>query len=460
MSEQTLHLVRIIRQRLQAAIRRITLADLLFGLAVTLGIISAIWLIATAVEAGFWLDATPRMVLFWVFLLVTVGLVGYFLALPLLRLTGLLRGPSEEVVAERIGQRYPEVSDRLVNMLHLVEGRRSDAPAPLIDGAVRMLGERVRSVPFEEVESFERAKKASRLASLPIVGLLIFLVAAPGTFLNASHRLFSPGETFQRPAPFILDVQPGSLELVRGASLDVTVRASGSELPRTLLLSINNLDEDHVEEITLVPDSTGFFRHTLVNVRKSLRYRVTASPVQSIWYTARVTERPIMRSLQVALGFPAYTGIPPQRLAPNVGDVTALPGTRVTLDIGIGGRDVNEAFLRFDDGSSESLTLEGGQASGSFLLRRTGHYQVILRNTRGIENNDPITYTLNLLSDAFPSVVILEPDPLAELSDDMQVDLRVRINDDFGFSGLRLYYRLAESRFGEIAETFDFIPLP
>ena len=460
MSEQTLTLVQAIRQRLQAAIRRITLADLLYGLVLTLGIVSALWLLSTAIEAGFWLGTTPRSVVFWVFLIVTLGLVVSFLVVPLLRLVGVLRGPSEEAVARRIGTRYPEVSDRLVNMLHLVEGRASDAPTPLIDGAVRMLGEQVRAVPFEKVEDFERAKRASRLASLPVVGLLLFLLAAPGTFLGASQRLFSPGEVFQRPAPFTLDVQPGELDLVKGASLDVTVQATGSELPRAVVLSINNLDEDHVEAVRLVPDEAGLFRHTVVNVRRSLRYRVSAEPVQTPWYTATVTERPIVRSLNVALDFPAYTGIPSQRLAPNVGDVTALPGTRVSLDVGIGGRDVIEAFVQFDDGTRDTLNLEDDQAEGAFVLRREGMYQIVLRNARGVENSDPITYSLKLLSDAFPSIVLLEPAPLTELNDENDVGLRLRLNDDFGFSRLHLFYRLAESRFDDVMDAFIAIPLP
>ncbi len=460
MSEHTLNLIEIIRKRLQAATRRITLADLLYGLILTLGIVSAIWLISVAVEAGFWLGTTPRSVVFWVFLIVTLGLFGYFLVMPLLRLLGVLRGPSEEAVARKIGTRYPEVSDRLVNMLHLVEGRSSSAPAPLIEGAVQMLGEQVRDVPFEQVEDFARAKKAGRLASLPVAGLLVFLLAAPGTFLDASQRLISPGATFQRPAPFALDVEPGSLDLVKGASLDITARAIGTELPRALVLSINNLDEDLVEDIRLVADSMGVFRHSLVNVRKSLRYRVSAAPVETPWYTATVTERPIVRSLQVSLDFPRYTGIPPQRLAANVGAVTALPGTRVSLDVGVGGRDVEAAFVRFDDGTLDTLALDESQAAGAFTLRREGTYQIVLRNTSGVENTDPIIYSLKLLSDAFPSIVILEPDPQAELDASLEVDLRLRLNDDFGFSRLGLFYRLAESRFSDVMPDFESIPLP
>ena len=460
MSEQTLQLVERLRQRLRAAMRRMTLAEALFGLVLTLGIVSAYWVLSVALEAGFWLGGSVRAALFWTGALIAAGLFVYFLLLPLLRFAGVLRGPSEERVARRIGAHFPEVSDRLVNLLQLASGRRTDAPGALVDGAVQMLGRQVERVPFEQVEDFHRARRAARIAAWPVLALLVFLIAAPSTFLDASKRLLSPGASFERPAPFTFLVDPGSVELVKGASLEITARTEGRTVPEEITLALNYLGEAPVETIDLRRDSTGVFRHTLVNVRRSLRYRVEAGRVRSPWHTVTIEERPIVRGLQAALEYPAYTRIPPQRLEPNVGDVAALPGTKVSLDVRFGGERVTEAFIRFDDGSLDTLALDAGRATGSFTLRREGSYQILLRNDRGIENSAPITYEIKLVPDAYPAVVLLEPEPLAELNEEMRAALRLRIADDFGFVRLRLYYRLAESRFGQPDETFAHLDLP
>ena len=181
MSEQTSQLVHALRRRLRATIRRIGLADLAAGLLLTLGVLAALWLLSVALEAGFWLGTPGRTALFWTVVAVAAGLALYFLVVPLLRLTGVLSGPSEDEVARRIGARYPEVADRLVNLLHLSQGRASRTSGPMLDGAVRTLGEAVEPVPFERVEDFHRARRLGRLASLPLVGLLLFLLAAPTT---------------------------------------------------------------------------------------------------------------------------------------------------------------------------------------------------------------------------------------------------------------------------------------
>ena len=460
MSEQTVQLVETLRRRLRVAFRRITLAELTFGGVLIAGVWSAVWVLSVSIEASFWLAPTPRTALFWTVLGITTVLFVYFLVLPVLRLLGWLPGPSEEAVARRVGERYPEVADRLVNLLHLAQGRHTEAPSDLIEGAVQMLGREVAPVAFEHVEDFGPARSAGRLASIPLVGLLVFLLVAPATFLDASRRILSPGTFFQRPAPFAFFVEPGSVELVRGTALDLHIQTRGETSPDEVTLSLNLLGEEPVETLTLTRDASGQYHHTVVNVRRSLRYRVEAGTVTTPWYTATVTERPIVRSLQVALDFPAYTRIPPQRLDPNVGDLAALPGTRVSIDAGFSGQAVTEGFIRFDDGSLDTLALQAQNASGSFTLQRTGSYQILLRNGQGVENQAPITYQMKLLDDAYPAVVLLQPETQAELNEALHAGLRIRIHDDFGFSGLRLFYRLAESRFGVPSDAFQALPLP
>ena len=460
MSEQTARLVDQLRARVRTTIQRMTLAETAFGAVITLGVIAAVWLLSTALEAGLWLGTTGRAVLVGVVAACTLGLIAYFLARPLLQLIGVWTTPSEEVVARRIGQHYPEVSDRLVNILQLAEGRGSHAPDAFVDRAVQSLSQEIESVQFEQMEDFQRARHASRLASLPIVGLFIFLIAAPSAFLGASQRLLAPATSFERPAPFQLQVEPGDTDLVRGDSLRIAVRPVGDELPETLALITSQGSEEVVDRITVRADSSGGFEHTLVNLRQSMRYRVEAAPVTSRWYDATVEARPLVRSLQVSLSPPGYTNLPERRLDANVGDVTGLPGTKVALRVAIGGPTVDYALLRFDDGSTDSLAVQSGVATGSFTLEREGDYRIELRSANGIPNRDPIRYSMQLRADAQPSVVFLAPDPVADLPESLEQPMRLRLSDDFGIAQLRMYYRVSERRYGAADSTYASFDLP
>ncbi|MEM8485290.1 MAG: DUF4175 family protein [Bacteroidota bacterium] len=460
MSEHSLQLLQRIQARLQATARRRSFIDMTFGLVVLVGILAALWLLVTSIEAGFWMGVGARKIAFWLVIATAVGMLVWLVVRPLLKMTGVVPGPSTHSIAEDVGKHFPQISDKLTNLLHLAEGKRSAAPDHLVDHAVQSLSRDVNHVAFEEMETFQRTQRVSRLASLPILGLLIFLIAAPGTFRNASVRLLSPATEFERPAPFQFNVTPGNVELIRGDSLTLGIALSGTGLPSQITLEIQYEDEDKIVREELLADEQGLFGKTFVNVRRSFQYRLVSGSVSTRQYAVSIVERPIIRSLQVALDFPRYTRIPAQRLERNVGDVQALAGTRVSLDVGIGGRNISEALIRQNDGTVDTLNIAGNQAVGNFTLRKEGFYQIVLRDETGIENSTPIKYTLKVLPDAYPTVVILEPAPLAELNESLQAFIRSRITDDFGFATLRLYYRLSESRFGETMQDFERIDLP
>lgn len=460
MSEHSLQLLVVLRQRLQRARQRVVGAEVLFGAVLTLGALAAALGIGAALEAALWMGTAARLLFYVAFLLGALGLLATFVVRPLLRYAGVLPGLDDHALAARAGLRYPALADRLTNLLDLADGRASASPSPLLDGAVRMLGREVEPVPFERVEDLRPAKRTAPVAAVPVFGLLLFGLMAPAAFTGAVHRLFSPTETFAPPAPFSLVVTPGDAELVRGADLTIEVQARGRSFPREATLHLGRADEERAEPIRLVADSTGAFRHTVTNVRESLRYRVEAAPVETDWFTASVVARPAVRRLQVVLHPPRYTGLPPQRLDPNVGDVVGLPGTAVEFSAEIGGTEVDSAYVSFDDGSAEGLTVGGGRAAGSFPIRRDGAYRLVLRAPSGVTNDDPITYSIQTLTDAPPQIRLLEPGADAALGPDRDPTVRVRISDDFGFARLRLYRRLAERRSGQPEADFTEVELP
>ena len=459
MSEQTVRLVAHLRNRLRQTTRRMTWAELAFGAVVAVGAVAGIWLVATVLEASLWLGTAARTALAAAVGTVAVGVAGTLLARPLGRLVGLLPGPSEETVARKVGEHHPNVADRLVNLLQLADGKRSHAPAPLVDQAVQHLADDLDDVSFDDVEDFGRARDALRLASLPLAGVLAFLLVAPSTFIGASERLLAPGTEFDRPAPFQLSLAPGDARLVRGDSLQITVRATGAP-PATLELQVQDSTDETVDRIQLQPDSAGTFRHTLTSVRQSFRYRVHAAPVHTDWHRVSVMTRPLVRQIQLTVTPPSYTNLPARDLAPNVGDVTALPGSQVSVSATLGGPPVETARLAFNDGRTRSLSIENQSAQGSFPLQQEGTYALRLESTTGTTNRDPIQYRTSLQADARPSVSFLQPEGTTNLDDDLLQTLRVQLSDDYGFTQAKLYYRLSEERFGEGQSDYSSVSLP
>jgi hypothetical protein len=478
MSEETTRLVGRLRRRLRRTVRRLTLGELAFGLVVTLGALAALWLVSAAVEAGLWMGPGLRAAVIGTVGVAALVLGGFFVARPLGRLLGLLERPSDQEAARRVGARFPEISDRFVNLLQLAAGARSGerSARPLADRAVARLGREVESVEFEEVEDFSRARRASRWAAIPVAGLLVFLLAAPSTFFGASGRLLAPTDHFQRPAPFRLALTSGETDLLKGDSLMVTVRARPAEsfeaprLPGSVTLQVQARGEDgfeeHTRDLTLSPadSSRTRFHHVFTGVRQHFRYRAVAEAngrsVRTGWREATVRERPRVAQLQVTLDPPAYSGLPERSLAAGTGDVTALPGTEVAVEASLAGPPTRQALLRFADGDVDTLAVSDSAATGSFSLEDDGSYRVALQGENGAPNDEPIRHRLQTTSDAAPTVSFTAPAPEAELTDALRPQLRWQMSDDFGFAQQKLYYRLAERRRGEPMKEFASVEVP
>jgi hypothetical protein len=445
-----------LQKRLAQTRRRLLASQLIVALLQLIGVLGLLWGVALLLEALLWLPVSGRTVLF-------LGLMLGSLALSLWQLGQLLRAfwrLDEEHLARQIGRQFPEVADRLLTLLQLERGRRSPAPRALVERAEQELLAQLGPVPFEQLARLRPSQRMLGLGLGPLVLLGFGFLLAPEAFQAAATRIFSPGRVFERPLPFTLLVTPGDTTLARGDTLRIKATLQGTLLPPQLTLALRYAGELRTETFTLTPNSLGQAQFTLPNLQRPLQYRLEAPPAATPWHAVTLRERPFTRNLQLMLHYPVYTGLPPQTLPPDVGHVTALPGTQVHLQFLTAGAPVTQAVLRFDNGAALPLTLNDSLARGTFVLLQEGTYWIELQTAEGLIHADPIRYQLNLLPDEAPTITLLRPEATYTLDDALQAPLLVRVHDDFGFTGLRLYWRLAQSNFKPTTPDFTYRTLP
>ncbi len=460
MSEQTREAVRTIRARLHRTARRIELSQLLFGIISTLAAASAAWVLLAATESVLWMGSTARSVALGLWVVSVLSMLAFLVAPPALRLLGLTRRIQDDEVALRIGERFPDVSDRLINLIHLSSGKAAHSPDSLLDGAIAMLTRQVDPVRIEDVERFERPRRAAIRAVAAPAALLLFAILAPEPFTDASARLLAPGTEFERPAPFALQVTPGDVELTRGDALTISVDADGRQVPAEAVVLLHPEDVDQPEPLAMTTTGTGRFEHRVRTVRQNMRYRIEADGVASPWFDVTVIERPFIRALQVRVDYPGYTGLPSQHFAPDQGDVTALRGSRIHVTSTISGQNIESVAIEFDESDAVEMTLDGDAATASFPIHQDDTYRIVARSTGDIRNADPISYRIEPLDDARPRIQLVSPEDNLTLDESLETVLGGVVVDDYGFSRLELRYRLAESRYRTTQQEFGRTPLP
>jgi hypothetical protein len=162
---------------------------------------------------------------------------------------------------------------------------------------------------------------------------------------------------------------------------------------------------------------------------------------------------PAVRFLSLRLTPPSYTGQPEQVLEENVGDISALVGTKVKLQLAAT-KTLDRARLEFldtDESSPDSgkpdhaprtqdLALEGTRANGQFLVEKSGFYRIQLTDNEGYDNRDAITYRITARPDEAPVITLVEPAKDLDIAANVKVNVVTQALDDYGFTRMQLRY--------------------
>lgn len=449
-----------VRRRLRDARRKTDRSALLEGVLLSLVWGATVLLAALLAEGVLHLGTVGRTMLAAAVLLVPAAVAVRVALPPFLRLLGILKGEGDEATAARVGLRFSQLKDRLHNALQL---ERAGNPLgisseDLLRASLEDAQRAAAGLDFGAVVNMRMLRThARRLAALLAAGAGVWLLFAP-MMGGAAERIWNYGRDYAPPPPFLLEVEPGSQEVVRGATVPVRVRIVGPA-PASVTLGSRPRGQSTFDRIPLLRDSAGSFTGTLGPMKTSTVYFAEAGDQRSAEHLLTVVDRPVLRLLRLSLAFPSYTGLAARQLEDNVGDVTALKGTRIFFRVE-STKDLVSAALVFGGGEETALTTEGTTASGTVTLTRDRTYTLRLTDPEGLTNQDPITYRITAVADQPPQITVEAPGGDRAVTDREIVNILVRLRDDFGFSALRLAHRLVESRYERPSEAFTVVPIP
>src|SRR5262245_19491570 len=167
------------------------------------------------------------------------------------------------------------------------------------------------------------------------------------------------------------------------------------------------------------------FTARLFDLTNATEYFVEANGVKSPAFHLSITNLPTVQRLSAELRFPAYTGLPTEKLDP-AGDVAALVGTTVTVHALLT-RKASSAAVRLDGGTTVPLKADSlGRWSGSFRITRDGFYQVDLVAPDGTAVPGSVQYVIEALDDRPPTVSIEKPGRDTKVTNVEEVSISVK----------------------------------
>ncbi|WP_338874014.1 DUF4175 family protein [Spirosoma sp. SC4-14] len=376
-------------------------------------------------------NSIGRGILFFGFL--TTILAGLYLLIirPLLSLYGLNKPLSNDEAARQIGTFFPEVGDKLLNTLQLQ--RITSDQSDLLQASLNQRSQQLLINRFASAIQLGQNRQFLKYAIPPLALILLILAINPSFFTKSSTRLVNYNKEFVEEAPFQFVVLNKSMKTFRNEDFPLSVRLTGEALPQAVYVVSNGT--------RFKMDQNGDqFTYKFDNLQRDLDFHLEASGFNSSEYKVLLIDRPAVLSFNVRLDYPAYLNKPTERLA-NVGNLLVPQGTVVNWEFAADHTD--SLLLRFntDAKSTPAKLVETNTFAVNRRLMQNATYTVSLKNGQ-IASPSIIQYNIQVIPDRYPQISV---DRIQDTVTYNYIALSGLVSDDYGFSKLRLNYKITRS---------------
>jgi hypothetical protein len=335
---------------------------------------------------------------------------------------------------------------------------RMDQPASLGSEALvrRVIDDTTRTVrrfPLEEALTL-RPLAYCALSALFVIALVAMIGwGAPGWYRIGLTRYAVPLGSAAWPRRIEIQPLQQDTKVALGGSLLVRMRVTrGMDDDLRGLVCVRDA-AGQLSTFAMQREGSADFYCTLEAIPGDLAYWFEAGDADTTRTSCRVTvvTPPAVAAATVRVVAPAYAQ---PRAAEELdlasGEVRAVTGSTLTLSVrssqppGLDDRAQPTARLEFDEAPPVPLDFadrEPTHLTASFELRRSDVFRIVLRDADGFENAFRRDYRLIAAPDEPPTVTVMEPSALTEVTPAGSVTLIARAEDDFG---IRLFHLTGE----------------
>ena len=414
----------VIQQKLEQFIKKYYTNELIKGAILFFAIGVLYFLLTLLVEYFLWLSPAGRTVLFWSFVAVEAALFVRFIAFPLAKLFKLQQGISHEQASKIIGGHFPEVNDKLLNVIQL---NRNQRESELLAASIDQKASEMQPVPFKSAVNFKKNTKYLKYAAIPVVIFLLASVLGEKDLFSSSYeRVVNYDTAYEPPAPFSFFLLNDNLNAIENKAYILQVRTEGSVIPENASIAYNG------ESYYLQQTAPGMFEYTFSQPVEPIDFKLKANKVTSRSYTLDVVKTPSLLGFEMVLNYPGYTGKRDEVLK-STGNATVPEGTQVTWNVAT--KNTETVQLKTRDTSYVF-----SEADQQFNFKKGVYGKLdyaITTSNKKLTDYENLSFTIGVIKDEYPEIDV---ESKQDSTDSELIYFLGRVSDDYGLTKLRLVY--------------------
>ncbi len=383
------------------------------------------FLLTIFIEHFWWLNTVHRTILFWLFIIVELGLLYKFIGIPVFKLLGIKNGLSHDEASAIIGNHFPEVNDKLLNLLQL---KKSNTQSELLLASIDQKAKKLSPIPFSLAINFKDNLKYTKYLFIPfIIILLVQFTGNQSIISNSYNRVINHNIAYAPPAPFSFVIKNKKLQAFENQSYKIQVTTNGKVVPENLKITFNN------ETYYLKVIDFNTYEYEFTQLHKPIVFNLSADEVTSPEYTLDVIAVPSILNFKTFLQFPKYIK-KKDEVSVNNGNLTVPEGTKINWYLIAKDTDI----ITY---STKDTLVNFIKADSNFSFKKqffkSENYQLSTTNTK-VTNYEKLNYTIQVIKDEYPDITVQSK------SDSINAKIVYflgKISDDYGFSKLQLVYK-------------------
>ncbi|MDO8629612.1 MAG: hypothetical protein Q7R41_03905, partial [Phycisphaerales bacterium] len=417
----------------------------LYGLFAVLAGGAAAFLTVVTVDWLVWLPPVLRMVVSALFFAGFVGATMHWIVTPLRTRLGMGE------LAGKIERHFRSLQDRLASSVNFLE--RGDAgSSSMARRVVDTTEETIDSLRLESALVIAPVAWRGALFSAGVIVMALSIRLSPDWVRTGFYRYVYPWGDIEWPRSVsILPMTAGqTVAMGESAAVRMQVRRGW----RDSLRAVVHLRETDgmVNTLALQDEGNGVFSTTIDAVTSDLAYWFEAGDDSTVRNpaTIRVVRRPEVVDAFAVIEPPPYAKRPVRTEDLRDGPVSAPQGGFVDVTLRTSKPippDATRSALGLQLESGEIIPLEVDAADAQkvtarFEVTQDVEFRPVLRDEYGFENRGAPLYSVRAVPDASPTVIVLQPSSVAEITPDGSLRVVVRAEDDFGVERIDLVCEL------------------
>lgn len=410
---------------LDSFIRKYYKCRLIRGTLLAATLLLTLFIVIVTAEYFGWFGTTVRTTVFWLFIAAILGVIGVYIVHPLLQMYRIAGGLSYPDAARIAGAHFPEIQDKLLNLLQLQElGNTSDPSMhDLLQASINQKSNLLRVVPINNAINLKVNWKYVKFAAIPLLTIVLLFIIKPSFITAPTHRIVNHNYTYERPTPFSFVVENKKLEAVQGDDFTICAAIDGYSVPEDTYINIDGYS------YKMLKLDNSHFSYTVKNIQHTTFFTISGGGVTSKEFQVNVLNRPSVTSFSLHLTYPAHTARPSELIS-NSGDAVVPEGTSIQWNFQLKNSD-NLTFII--DSNAQLYNIDkNGRLQISKIASKSFTYAVTVSNA-SVNIADTLRYTITTIPDNYPQIAVID------IHDSLFIDhifFKGRIKDDYGIHKL------------------------